>query len=43
MNDIMEAILTEMNSRIEILEVSEFANVDEAIPIDLRKEQSIEA
>ena len=39
----MEAELTEMDSRTDNLAVSEEANVDEAIPIDLRKEQSTEA
>ena len=39
----MAAELTEMDSRNEILAVSEDANVDEAIPIDIRKEQSTES
>ena len=43
MNEEMEAELTEMDSRSDNLAVSEDANVDEAIPIDLRKEQSTEA
>ena len=38
MNEEMEAELAEIDSRNEILAVSEDANVDEAIPIDLRKE-----
>ena len=33
----MEAELTEMDSRTDKLAVSEDTNVDEAIPIDLRK------
>ena len=33
----MEAELTEMDSRTDNLEVTEEANVDEDIPIDLRK------
>ena len=37
MNGEMESELTEMDSRPENLEVSEDANVDEAIPIALRK------
>ena len=37
MNEDMEAELTEMDSKTEILAVSEDANVDEAIPIDIRK------
>ena len=37
MNKKMEAELTEMDSRTDNLAVSEYANVDEAIPIDLRK------
>ena len=37
MNEAMEAELTEMDSKTDNLEVSEEANVDEAIPIDLRK------
>ena len=39
----METELTEMDSRTENLVVSEDANVDEAIPIDLKKEQNTEA
>ena len=37
MNEAMEAELTEMNSRPDNLAVSEEENVDEAIPIDIRK------
>ena len=37
-NEKMEAELTEMDSRIDNLAISEEANVDEAITIDLRKE-----
>ena len=33
----MEDELTEMDSKIDHLAVTEEANVDEAIPIDLRK------
>ena len=36
-NEAMEAELTEMDSRTDNLEVTEEANVDEDIPIDLRK------
>ena len=36
----MEAELTEMDSRTDNLAVYEDANVDESIPIDLRKEQN---
>ena len=43
MNEKMEDELTEMDSRTEIMAVSKEANVDEAIPIDIRKEQSTEA
>ena len=39
----MEAELTEMDSRTENLAVTEEANVDEAIPIGLRKERSTES
>ena len=39
----MEAELTEMDSRTDNLAVSEDATVDEAIQIDLRKEQITEA
>ena len=35
----MEAELNEMDSRTDNLAVNEEANFDEAIPIDLRKEQ----
>ena len=40
MNEEMEAELTEMDSRTDNLQVTEEAKVDEAIQIDLRKEQS---
>ena len=43
MNEKMEAELTEMDSRTDNLAVSEEASSDEAIPIDLIKEQSTEA
>ena len=43
MNEEMEAELTEMDSRPEDLAVSEDSSVDEAIPIDLGKEQGTEA
>ena len=36
-NEEMEAELTEMDSRTDNLAVSEDANVDEAIPIDIMK------
>ena len=39
----MEAELTKTDSRTDNLAVSDEANVDEAIPIDLRKEQSTES
>ena len=39
----MEAEQTEMDSRTENLAVTKEANIDEAIPIDLIKEQSTEA
>ena len=39
----MEVEQTEMDSRPENLAVSEYANVDEAIPIDLKKGQITEA
>ena len=39
----MEAELTKTDSRPERLAVSEYASVDEAVPIDLRKEQNTEA
>ena len=35
MNEEMETELTEMNSRTEILAVSEEVNFDETIPIDI--------
>ena len=38
MNEDMEAELTEMDSKTDHLAVTEEANVDGAIPIDLRKE-----
>ena len=40
MNEEMEAELTEMDSKTDHLVVTEEANVDEAIPIGLRKERS---
>ena len=40
MNEKMEAEMTEMYSRTENLEVTEEANFDEAIPIDIKKEKS---
>ena len=43
MIEAMEAELTEMDSRNDNLAVTEEANVDEAIPIDLRKEKSTES
>ena len=43
MNEEMEAEQTEMYSRPDNLAVSEDASVDEAIPIDLGKEQGTEA
>ena len=43
MNKEMESELTEMDSRIDNLAVSEDANVYEANPIDIRKEQRTEA
>ena len=43
MNEAMEAELTEMDSRTDRLAVTEEANVDEAIPIYLRKEKNTEA
>ena len=43
MNEAMESELIEMDSRTDNLAVTEEATVDEAIPIDLRKEQIIEA
>ena len=39
----MEAELTKMDSRPENLEVSEDESVDEAVPIDLIKQQGTEA
>ena len=43
MNEAMKYELTEMDSRRDNLVVSEDASNNEAIPIDLRKEQSTEA
>ena len=43
MNKEMEAELTEMDSKTDHLAVTEEANVDEDIPIDLRKERSTQA
>ena len=43
MNEEIEAELTEMDSRTDNLAVTEEANVDEDIPIDLGKEQITEA
>ena len=43
MNEEMEAELTEIDSRPDNLAVYEDANVDEAIQIDIRKEQSTES
>ena len=40
MNEEMEAELTEMDSKTDHLAVTEEANVDEAIPIDIIKERS---
>ena len=39
----MYAEITKMDSRPESLEVSEDASVDEAVPIDLRKERKKKA
>ena len=39
----MEAELTKIDSRPDNLAVSEDASVDEAVPVDIRKEQSKEA
>ena len=39
MKEAMEAELTKMDSRNDNLAVNEEANVDEAIPVDIRKEQ----
>ena len=38
----MEAELAEMDSRTDNLAVTKEANVDEAIPINIRKKKSIE-
>ena len=43
MNEEMEAELIGIDSKTDNLAVTEEANVDEAIPIDLRKEQSTQA
>ena len=43
MNEEMEAGLTEMDPKTDNLAVTEEANVDEAIPINLKKEQNTEA
>ena len=43
MNEAMESELTEMDPRNENVAVTEEANVDESIPIYLRKEKSTEA
>ena len=43
MNEKMEAELTKMDSIPDNLTVSEDANVDEAFPIDIRKEQGTAA
>ena len=40
MNAEMEAELTEMDSKTDNLAVTEETNVDEAIPIDLKKERN---
>ena len=42
-NEATEAELTEMDSRTDNLVVTKEENVDEAIPIDIKKEQSTEA
>ena len=39
----MEAEPTKMNSRPENLQVSEYASVDEDVPIDIRKERNTKA
>ena len=43
MNEEMEAELTKTDSRPDNLEVSEDASVDEAVPIDIRKERNTKA
>ena len=43
MNEEIEAELTEMDSKTDHLAVTEEANIDEDIPIDLRKERSTQA
>ena len=40
MNAEMEAEMTEMDSKTDHLVITEEANVDEAIPIDLKKERN---
>ena len=42
-NEEMEAELMKMDSRPDNLEVSEDESVDEAVPIDIRKEQNTKA
>ena len=43
MNEEMEAKQNKTDSRPDNLEVSEDASVDEAVPIDIRKEQNTKA
>ena len=43
MNEAMEAELTDMDSITDTFSVTEEANADESIPIDLKKEQITEA
>ena len=43
MNEEMEAELIKTDSRPDNLAVSEDASVDEAVPIDIRKEQNTKA
>ena len=43
MDEEMEAELTEMDSKNDHIAVTEEANADEAIPIDIRKERSTQA
>ena len=43
MNEEMEAELTKLDSRPDNLAVSEDASVDEAVPIDIRKERKTKA
>ena len=40
MNEVMDSELTEMDSKTDNLAVTEEENVDESIPIYLKKEQS---